>query len=195
MMSGIHGEQNSGRHAVVHLVVQEAGKPLIGPQVIDHMHCQATAEGEGRPTRVIVGLLEPARAAVRRRMVERVKALQKRAPNVRVPLLADRVVEVSKAVSQDRKRGAKGGKLCLREWYAELGPPELAWRRKTGFNSPVREWVDGPAGGAIRERAREAAAGLGGRADIPRTARPQLILGLCLLGSWLQCVPSARSCQ
>ncbi len=74
-------------YAVVHLVVQEAEKPLIGPQVLDHMQWQATAGGPGRPAVVAVGLLEPARVALRSRAAERARELQRRAPAVRVVLL------------------------------------------------------------------------------------------------------------
>jgi glycosyltransferase involved in cell wall biosynthesis len=71
-------------YAVVHLVAQESGKDLIGPQVVDHMAWQHAADGARRPSRVVVGFLEPARVAFRRSMRSRLLELRRRAPSVDV---------------------------------------------------------------------------------------------------------------
>lgn len=75
------------RYAVVHLVVQEALKDLIAPQVLDHMAVQAATAGANKPDRIIVAFLEPARHAIQSRIRERMHFYRKRAPGVRVALL------------------------------------------------------------------------------------------------------------
>lgn len=74
-------------YAVVHLVVQEASKDLIGPQVADHMAVQVSTGGVARPAVVVIGLLEAARHALRSRMRRRARELAARAPGTRVLLL------------------------------------------------------------------------------------------------------------
>jgi asparagine synthase (glutamine-hydrolysing) len=99
----------------------------------------------------------------------------------RVPMLADEVVDVAKRLPSDRKRQGAVGKICLREWFAELGPPALAQREKTGFNSPVDAWMRGPVGDELRERARAGLALFGGSA---RAMSSRLTFALAVLGSW-----------
>jgi asparagine synthase (glutamine-hydrolysing) len=99
----------------------------------------------------------------------------------RVPLLADEVVEVAKRLPAPRKRQDGVGKICLREWFAELAPSTVAWREKTGFNSPVDAWVRGSLGNHLVERAREGAVMLGGSA---REMSPRLTFTLAVLASW-----------
>ena len=70
----------------------------------------------------------------------------------RVPLLADDVVSAAKSARPEMKRRGDMGKIMLREWYAEIGPPGLAERRKTGFNSPVATWFMGEGGEFLRDR-------------------------------------------
>jgi glycosyltransferase involved in cell wall biosynthesis len=77
-------ELGDGQYAVVHLVSQESHKELIGPQVIDHMRSQRDTPGKWRPAVVVVGLLEPARIALRGGFRARMRALQRRAGSVRV---------------------------------------------------------------------------------------------------------------
>lgn len=75
------------RYAVVHLVVQEALKDLIAPQVIDHMAVQAVTLGDAKPDRVVVGFLEPVRHGFTSRMQVRLRAYRERGPGVQVVLL------------------------------------------------------------------------------------------------------------
>jgi asparagine synthase (glutamine-hydrolysing) len=100
----------------------------------------------------------------------------------RVPLLADGVVAAAKALPSDRKRGRDQGKLCLRNWYREIGPPGLADRSKTGFNSPVDAWIRSPAGEFLRARSEQALAVLGGRST-QRSDR--VIFATAMVGAWL----------
>jgi len=105
----------------------------------------------------------------------------------RVPLLADDVVSAAKCVRPDMKRQGGTGKVMLRKWYAEIGPPGLADRRKTGFNSPVASWFDGEGGEFLRERVRGGlrlfSAGGNGDDLAPRTR-----LALAIADSWRHAV-------
>lgn len=74
-------------YALVHLVVQEAQKELIAPQVIDHMAVQADGDPRGRPSIVIAGFIEPVRHTVTTALRRAIKAHQVRAPEVKVTLL------------------------------------------------------------------------------------------------------------
>jgi asparagine synthase (glutamine-hydrolysing) len=108
----------------------------------------------------------------------------------RVPFLADDVVEVAKRLPPDRKRRGSVGKLCLREWFAELAPKPLAWREKTGFNSPVAAWLQGPTGDELRERARAGLSLLGGSDG---AMSPRLTFALAMLGTWADQRSSMRA--
>lgn len=74
-------------YALVHLVVQEARKELIAPQVVDHMAVQADGDPRGRPAIVIAGFLEPVRHTVTAALRAAIKAHQLRAPEIKVTLL------------------------------------------------------------------------------------------------------------
>lgn len=100
----------------------------------------------------------------------------------RVPLLADGVIAAAKALPSDRKRGRDQGKLCLRNWYREIGPLGLADRSKTGFNSPVDAWIRSPAGEFLRARSEQALAVLGGR---PAERSDRVIFATAMVGAWL----------
>jgi asparagine synthase (glutamine-hydrolysing) len=99
----------------------------------------------------------------------------------RVPLLADRVVEASKALPSARKRVGGVGKVCLRDWMAEIGPPGFASRRKTGFDSPLAEWLSQPIGNDLRELARYGGTLVGAR-RVPND--PGLIFAFAVLAAW-----------
>ena len=85
-MSAIDPAKTPSPYAVVHLVVQEATKPLIESQVVDHMNWQASAPGSATPAKVIVVLLEPLRTAIRPRLTRHIRKLRQRAPNIAVTL-------------------------------------------------------------------------------------------------------------
>ncbi len=84
--SNVGASGGAGRYAVVHLVVQEFDKDLIGPQVIDGLAWQLEAGGDGAPAAAAVLLLEPARVALTRRARERARALRARAAKIDVRL-------------------------------------------------------------------------------------------------------------
>ena len=81
-------EHNGSKPAyvVVHLVAQESGKALIGPQVVDHMAWQASVRGADAPSEVLVGFIEPMRLAVSSRTRRRIAHLRRRAPGLKIVL-------------------------------------------------------------------------------------------------------------
>ena len=103
----------------------------------------------------------------------------------RVPLLADGVLAGAKALPGGRKRRGNQGKLCLREWYREVGPPDLADRAKTGFNSPLGAWMRSPAGEFLRARSEFAVRELGAR---PVEVSDGAIFATAMVGGWLESV-------
>ena len=109
----------------------------------------------------------------------------------RVPFLADEVVAVSKRLPASRKREGRTGKVCLREWVAELAPIAVAYREKTGFNSPVAAWLRSKAGPALRERSQ---AGLAAVDAAPVELSPKLTFVTAVLGAWIEraSLPSAH---
>ncbi len=107
----------------------------------------------------------------------------------RVPFLDDGVLAAATALPSDRKRQGPVGKVCLREWLAGLGAASASTRRKTGFNSPVAAWLDGPASGRLRGRIDEAVALLGLR-GAPASARGRF--ALAVIGEWVSRAQAAR---
>ena len=101
----------------------------------------------------------------------------------RVPLLADGVVSAAKTLPSIRKRRDGQGKLCLREWYREIGPPDLANRAKTGFSSPLAAWLRADEGAFLRDRSAAGVASLGGRASTPSD---RFVFATAVIGSWLE---------
>jgi asparagine synthase (glutamine-hydrolysing) len=101
---------------------------------------------------------------------------------LRVPMLADSVLAAAKGLAPSLKREGERGKLALRRWYAEIGAPGLADRRKTGFNSPVASWLANAEGRFLVERAH---AGLA-RFGTARTASPRLMLAAAVVASWVE---------
>jgi asparagine synthase (glutamine-hydrolysing) len=59
---------------------------------------------------------------------------------LRAPLLDHRVVELGLALPDELKLRGRRGKLALREAFADLLPPEVAGRGKTGFGVPLERW-------------------------------------------------------
>jgi asparagine synthase (glutamine-hydrolysing) len=60
---------------------------------------------------------------------------------VRVPLLARRLVELAAALPVHEKLHRGTGKWILREAVRPLLPPEILTRSKTGFGVPLRTWM------------------------------------------------------
>ena len=99
----------------------------------------------------------------------------------RVPLLADGVVAAAKGLPPGEKRIGNRGKTLLREWFRELGPPGGADRPKSGFNSPVRAWFDGPARDYLGDSARDGARLL----EIKRMpVSPRQLFTCAIVGAW-----------
>ena len=80
------GQEGAG-YFLIHLVSREAMTPLVASQVVDHAEVQATAPGANAPDAVAVGLLEPARVAVKRALRVRAREFSRRAPHVRIAIL------------------------------------------------------------------------------------------------------------
>ena len=59
----------------------------------------------------------------------------------RVPFLDHRFVELAFSIPSQFKRKDGTGKLILRNLLAKRLGSELAFRQKTGFNSPLRQWL------------------------------------------------------
>ena len=100
----------------------------------------------------------------------------------RVPLLDDRVVATATALPPERKRHGSVGKVCLREWLASMGAADASKRRKSGFNSPVADWLDGPAADHLRGRMADGMARLGLRKP-PASVRGRF--ALAVIGAWV----------
>ncbi len=59
---------------------------------------------------------------------------------LRAPLLDHRVVELGLALPDELKVRGRTGKWALRQAFADLLPPEVAGRGKTGFGVPLGRW-------------------------------------------------------
>jgi asparagine synthase (glutamine-hydrolysing) len=59
---------------------------------------------------------------------------------LRSPLLDTRVLELGLALPDRLKQRGRKGKLALRRAFADLLPPEVAQRGKTGFGVPIGRW-------------------------------------------------------
>jgi asparagine synthase (glutamine-hydrolysing) len=59
----------------------------------------------------------------------------------RVPFLDHRLVELAFSIPGSYKRKNDVGKLILRQLLSKRLGPQLAYRAKTGFNSPLKQWL------------------------------------------------------
>jgi asparagine synthase (glutamine-hydrolysing) len=77
----------------------------------------------------------------------------------RVPLLDHHVVELAYRMPSDMKlqavNGQRQGKYILKKCLEKHLPADIVYRRKQGFNIPVRHWLDDTLLAHIRERAME----------------------------------------
>jgi len=101
----------------------------------------------------------------------------------RVPLLGDEVVSAAKCARPEMKRRGDMGKIVLRAWYAEIGPPGLAERRKTGFNSPVATWFVGESAEFLRDRVHTGLRLFGVRGN-GEDLSPRTRLAFAIAASW-----------
>jgi asparagine synthase (glutamine-hydrolysing) len=88
---------------------------------------------------------------------------------LRSPLLDRRVLELGVSLPDSLKTRRLTGKVALRRAFADLIPPEIAARGKTGFGVPISRW--------FREELRDLAGDLllGGRGRIRREAAERLL--------------------
>jgi glycosyltransferase involved in cell wall biosynthesis len=85
--AGIAAHVGDRGYALVHLVAHESFEELIEAQVVEPMIQQARLDGPLRPTRVIIGFLEPARVALSARHRRRMRALRRRSASVATAVL------------------------------------------------------------------------------------------------------------
>ena len=118
-------------YVVVHLVAQESGKALIGPQVVDHMAWQASVSGADAPGAVAVGFIEPMRVAVRSRTRRRMAQLRRRSRGVKImvfPIVGRAGTRVNaRAIALRTARFARGRRVVFHcrgesavEWAIEI---------------------------------------------------------------------------
>jgi asparagine synthase (glutamine-hydrolysing) len=62
----------------------------------------------------------------------------------RVPFLDHPFVEFASRVPDSLKLRGSAGKYILKKAVADLLPPEIIYRRKMGFPTPLRQWLAGP---------------------------------------------------
>jgi asparagine synthase (glutamine-hydrolysing) len=65
------------------------------------------------------------------------KATMAFAVEERLPLLDRNVIEFAFSLPASQKRD----KLCLRKAVEDLLPEDIVWRKKQGFGTPIREWM------------------------------------------------------
>lgn len=70
----------------------------------------------------------------------------------RVPFLDHEVVELAMGMPDDEKIRGDVGKHVLKRAVSDLLPPDLIWRPKQGFGTPVSDWFRGPLGDELSQR-------------------------------------------
>ena len=79
---------------------------------------------------------------------------------VRSPLLDQKLVELFASFPVNLKVRGRETKYLLKKMAETRVPPEVLYRRKQGFDLPVREWMAGPMHGFVREALSQAAPAL-----------------------------------
>jgi asparagine synthase (glutamine-hydrolysing) len=79
---------------------------------------------------------------------------------VRSPLLDSKLVELFARLPVDLKVRGRETKYLLKKMAERVIPPEVLYRRKQGFDLPIREWMAGPMRGFVREALSQAAPAL-----------------------------------
>ena len=79
---------------------------------------------------------------------------------VRSPLLDTRLVELFARFPVRLKVRGRETKYLLKRMAETRVPPEVLYRRKQGFDLPIREWMAGPMRGFVREALTQAAPAL-----------------------------------
>jgi asparagine synthase (glutamine-hydrolysing) len=75
----------------------------------------------------------------------------------RVPFLDHELVELAMAMPPEEKIRDGVGKHVLKRAVGDLLAPELLWRPKQGFGTPVSQWFRGPLGDQLEDRLRRSA--------------------------------------
>ena len=88
---------------------------------------------------------------------------------LRSPLLDHEVLELGISLPDSLRFEGRRGKAALRRAFADLIPPQLAERGKTGFGIPLGDWFRGP----LSELAGDVL--LGGRARARGQLRPAVV--------------------
>ena len=70
---------------------------------------------------------------------------------VRCPLLDHEFVEFAAGIPTRMKRDANGGKAVFRSAVADLLPPEVLTKPKTGFDVPLHKWFGGELARTLRD--------------------------------------------
>jgi asparagine synthase (glutamine-hydrolysing) len=70
----------------------------------------------------------------------------------RVPFLDHELVELAMAMPAEEKIRDGVGKQALKRAVSELLAPELIWRPKQGFGTPVSQWFRGPLGQQLEDQ-------------------------------------------
>jgi asparagine synthase (glutamine-hydrolysing) len=70
----------------------------------------------------------------------------------RVPMLDIEMLELSFGFSQEAKIPGQKKKYLLREALRGIVPDDVLDRPKRGFGAPIKEWLRGPIGLAVRDR-------------------------------------------
>jgi len=70
----------------------------------------------------------------------------------RVPFLSTDLIALSAAMPPALKMRGRQTKFILREVAKNYLPPEIIYRKKTGFGAPVRQWIKGEMKPFIQER-------------------------------------------
>ncbi len=67
----------------------------------------------------------------------------------RVPFLDHHFVEFSSRVPDSLKISSSDGKYILKKAVEDLLPPEIIYRKKMGFPTPLKQWLSGPMANSI----------------------------------------------
>lgn len=120
----------------------------------------------------------------------------------RVPFLDHRFVEAAFSIPSRFKRHSGVGKLPLRNLLAGLVSVELAFRKKTGFNTPLTQWLenDAPTRDFVHKEIKTIThfpfldeKEVSRYSDSPEHQKPVLVYALVSLAEYLESERSART--
>ncbi|TWT44783.1 Asparagine synthetase [glutamine-hydrolyzing] 1 [Phycisphaerae bacterium RAS1] len=79
------------------------------------------------------------------------RASMARSLECRCPLLDPQIMRFAWSLPYEWRLGPRGGKSILKEWAADLLPPEIPRRPKMGFGVPVGDWFRGELQEELRQ--------------------------------------------